>query len=267
MTLAGTWQNEYGSRMSLSVENGAVSGTYDSTTGATGRYLVTGWESEAGRAGDLGCPVALVISWHSIADLAPDPGWHWVSALSGQVHTVGGEELLIVTHLLVASVAFEGLCRRGIYSDKLTFRRLKTKSDHLPVPLHATDKLNGPVSGSWTAQDGTIIDVQVVAEIGSGPALVAGALVQGDDRLDILGFTDIRADAHGIGFQSMAIAAADKTRQNILAAGGWFEAATGTVTLQSLTSLATKADQLWLQTDLRPLFFSRPPPINAPPRQ
>ena len=267
MTLAGTWQNEYGSRMSLSVENGTVSGTYDSTTGATGRYLVAGWESAADRTGELGCPVALVISWHSIADFAPDPGWHWVSALSGQVHTVGGEELLIVTHLLIASVPFEGLCRRGVYTDKLTFRRLTTSSEHLPDPLHATDKLNRSVSGWWTAQDGTQLDMQVIAKISSGPALVAGALIQGEEKLDILGFTDIRADAQGIGFQSVAIAAADKTRKNILAAGGWLEAARGTVTLQSLASLATKAENLWVQTNLRPLIFNRPPPINAPPRR
>lgn len=267
MTLAGTWQNEFGSRMSLSVQNGTVSGTYDSTTGATGRYLVTGWESGANDDGELGRPVALVISWHSIAGFAPDPGWHWVSALSGQVHTVGGEELLIVTHLLVASVPFDGLCRRGVYSDKLTFRRLTSSSDRVPDPLHATDKLNGPVSGSWTAQDGTRLDVQVIAKINSGPALVAGALIQGEVKLDILGFTDIRAEAQGTGFQSLAIAAADKARKNILAVGGWFDVATGTITLQSLASLATKAQHLWVQTELRPLFFSRPPPINAPPRQ
>ena len=81
MTVAGVWENEYGSRMILAVEekpagSGAIWGVYESTTGSTGRYLVTGRRGGTASGGN-GQPLALAIAWRSVGGDPADPSWHW----------------------------------------------------------------------------------------------------------------------------------------------------------------------------------------------
>lgn len=257
MTVAGTWENEYGSRMTLVVEGGAVAGMYDSTTGATGRYHVTGWQSATEPTPEVGQPVALTIGWHSVSDGPPDAGMHWTSILGGQIIIVDGGELLSVSHLLVATSGFTGLCERGIYNDKLTYRRV-TGSSSLPggqTPDRA--ECGDPLAGAWRGDDGVELDVQVLHDASGRVGFLAGALTLTSRKLDITGFTDINAERDNVGFQSVAIAAVDNGRNVTVALGGWIDDATDTLTLQALTNHATSDDSTWLQTTIRPLQFHR----------
>lgn len=257
VTVAGIWENEYGSRMALEVEGEAVFGIYESTTGATGRYLVAGRQSAADPTMQSGQPVSLAIAWHSVADGPPDAGWHWTSALGGQISLVDDQELLTASHLLVVTCAFEGLCQRGVYCDKLTFRRLAREPvRHLPGPL-PMDLVQDPLAGRWRADDGTALDLKVAADRGHGPGFVNGSLILDSRKLEIVGFTDIKATSAETGYQSVAITAFDDVRNVTIALGGWIDEAGGELALQSLTSRATRAADTWLQTDIQPLQFRR----------
>jgi hypothetical protein len=46
MQLAGVWENEHGSIMEITVEDGRIEGLYSSHTGETGTYRVVGIDGE-----------------------------------------------------------------------------------------------------------------------------------------------------------------------------------------------------------------------------
>lgn len=257
MTVAGAWENDYGSRMTLAAEGMRISGTYDSTTGSTGQYLVAGWHSQFEPTAEAGQPVALAISWHSISDGAADASWHWVSTLGGQISIVNGEERLILSHLLVAACSFSGVCEQGIYIDKLTYRRVSPSAVPSASPSQQPKHFSNALTGSWRANNGIGLEASVSTEENNRFGVVRGTLDWDSRRLEVLGFTDIRAEIDHLGHQSVAVTAIDIVRNNAMSLGGWIDYATGALNLQSLVSRTTAADSIYLQTTTRPLQLSR----------
>jgi len=254
--LAGTWENEYGSRMTLAAEQGAISGIYESTTGSIGRYRVVGWCSGAEPTGVAGQPVALAIAWHSIAGGPGDASWNWASSFGGQISILAGEEVLVVTHLLVATTPFPGLCERGVYNDKLTYRRVSDATavgDRGPIPSDLSD----PQTSFWAAEDGTKIKFEVSPELHRRFGLVSGKLWSGSKQLEIAGFTDCSERSSCEGFQSVAIATVDRSRNIAMTFGGWIDHETGILSVQSLKNQATSMEDTYLQTAIRPMTFVR----------
>lgn len=94
MTLNGTWINEYGSEMQLKVdETGLITGSYKSTTGATGTYRVVG-VSDAEPVNGVQT-MAFCISWRpeistevneSDNGSASDDPVHWCSGFTGRLY-------------------------------------------------------------------------------------------------------------------------------------------------------------------------------------
>ena len=254
--LAGTWENEYGSRMTLAAEQGAISGIYGSSTGSIGQYRVVGWCSGAEPTVVAGQPVGLAIAWHSIADGPSDASWNWTSSLGGQVSILAGEEVLVVTHLLVATTPFPGLCEPGVYSDKLNYRRVSDATavgDRAPIPADRSD----PQTRSWAAEDGTKIRLEVNPERHRRFGLVSGSLWSGSAELEIAGFTDYSERSNREGRQSLAIAAVDHSQNIAVTFGGWIDHETGILSVQSLRNKATSKSDTYLQTAIRPMTFVR----------
>ncbi len=98
MSPIGKWINEFGSIMTItSAENGVLSGTYGSHTGATGNYTVVGAYDT--QPDGISQTLAFAISWRD--NSAPyDPSFHWVSAFSGQLQSINGTPTITTTYLL-----------------------------------------------------------------------------------------------------------------------------------------------------------------------
>lgn len=93
MGLAGTWYNQLGSRMELTVLQGLVTGWYETAVGnASGRYDLAGrTDTDADRAQNIGW----AISWENQGGSSDS-----VTAWSGQLQQIDGEEIISTTWLL-----------------------------------------------------------------------------------------------------------------------------------------------------------------------
>ena len=98
MQLAGRWENEHGSIMEITVENGKIEGLYSSHTGDTGTYRVLGLADPNPKDGSQ--TFAFAVSWHPLDGHDDGAGGHWVSAFVGQLQVIDGEETLTTMWLL-----------------------------------------------------------------------------------------------------------------------------------------------------------------------
>jgi len=97
--LSGKWKNQFGSIVEIGpvAADGTFTGTYTSSTGATGVYPLVGVTDPAPEGHSI--PVSFSVSWRS-KEGRPDPSWHWVSGFTGLLQTIGGVETITTTYLL-----------------------------------------------------------------------------------------------------------------------------------------------------------------------
>ncbi len=259
MSLAGTWENSYGSRMRLVESNGVVTGIYESTTGSTGRYHVSGWQQGGAPTEEAGVPVALAIEWHSIDGGQGDASWNWVSALGGQLSLVTGLPVLTLTHLMIASSDFVGLCDRGVYVDKLIYNKVVAPDPAAPAPGLTRQAVQSPLAGRWSAAGGEVLEVVVEADEEGRFGCLSGRLLWEGAWLEVAGFTDINAGPEGLNWQATSVVARHARLGLSLALGGWLELASGELTLQCLRTRSTSTANSYAQTDAAPMRFVREP--------
>lgn len=102
INLEGTWINEFGSTMeiaSVDPKTGTFAGIYQSHTGATGVYNLTGITDIKPDPNVNSQTVAFAISWRNIESSGDEDGSNWVSAFSGQVQIVDGRQQMTTTYL------------------------------------------------------------------------------------------------------------------------------------------------------------------------
>lgn len=256
MSVAGTWKNHYGSVMTLNVNGNRVTGTYQSSTGSTGRYEVVGYQLKSAETPNQGLPVALAIEWHSIGKEPADPSWNWSSGLCGQVTLSGTEDILELSHLLVASSDFPGLAQRGTYIDKLRYRRTGAVAAERLASTPSTETDN-PLNGTWLAADGTVLAVTVHAEWEGRFGRVTGYLSGPSGATAVAGFTDISAAAGGLPLQSVAITAAEQTAA--LSLSGSLNLHSDVLELAVLSTVSTVPANAYVQTGLASLVLKRQP--------
>ncbi len=262
MTVAGVWQNEYNSQMTLSeVNTNLVVGTYSSTTGSTGKYYVVGWQTTAEPTAAAGQPVCLAIDWHSIVAGPGDNSWHWTSALSGQINIVNSSEQLVLAHAMIASCDFPGLCAAGNYIDKLIYNRV---SHEAPAPAPLPDPENAPAAapslvGTWQGSDGTVFMIQSVQPYtGNAFGFITGKMTWGGGPSMIYGVTDINAASGGLSLQSVTIVGLPSDGGGpALAYGGTLDLNSGTMTLVELASTATANSATYVQTTVNQITFKK----------
>lgn len=266
MTLNGVWQNEYGSQMSLTVYGGnLVYGTYSSSTGSTGKYMVIGYQQAADPTPAAGQAVALAIEWHSIAGGSGDPSWNWSSGLSGQLSIQNGKESLVLAHAMVASSDFPGLCKAGTYIDKLTYARVSAKAEDLPARPDLAAPMADPLVGTWQSTDGSVaLQIQVYPY---SPALfgwVEGQLWLNGIVCPIEGVCDINAQSSGLALESTGITALPNSAGGpAIAFAGCLNFQNGALTLLDLASLSTAPDASYIQTTATQLTFKRIGDVDA----
>lgn len=261
MSLAGVWQNEYGSLMTLQVDGSAVSGSYQSSTGAVGVYRVVGVQVGADPTSTLGQPVALSIEWHSVANDPADPSWNWSSGLSGQISIQDGEEVLVLAHMMIASTEIPGFIRMGDYIDKLTYKRVPAAASATPSQLGATrssvPKADDPIAGTWLGEDGISMTLSVAPEEQNRFGYVSGtiSLPGGDETVS--GVTDINATGDGIDLQSIALTFADRSEALAVSLSGTLNLKTGVLNLTKLRSNATAPTDTYVETRTSAARFTR----------
>lgn len=254
MSLAGVWENEYGSRMRLGGSGSGVHGDYASTTGSTGRYLVLGHQGGGPATPEGGVPVALAISWHSLAPGLEDASWHWVSALSGQIRRdEDGAERLVLNHLLVASCDFPGLSPAGTFLDKLTYRRVGAPAA-LPPPAIGP-ALDHPLAGPW--QGGGIGLMLRLASGAEGRlGLISGQVTCEGRALDLTGFVDLRGPQPGMEGTALSLTTGDSQTGRTLALAGLWHRDSQRLEIQAMTARRTPAADSYMQTALRGLMLA-----------
>lgn len=259
MTLAGTWQNDYGSQMILSAFSGnLVYGTYASTTGSTGKYMVIGYQQPADPTSGAGQACSLAIEWHSIVAGPGDPSWNWSSGLSGQNSIEKGKEALVLAHAMVASTPFPDLAAAGTYIDKLTYYRVGDGPPNTEARPDLGAPLADPLQGTWQSSDGNLLlQLNVYPYSGSQFGWVSGTIKTSSGSSPVDGVTDINARAGGLTLQSTAITALTNGGASALALAGTLNLSNGQLVLTNLASQSTAPDAAYVQTTVSQVVLRR----------
>lgn len=265
VSVAGTWQNDYGSLMSLNVSDRQVCGTYQSSTGSTGHYAIRGFTAGAGATRIKNQPLALAIEWHDLGDETSDPSWNWVSGLSGQLSTDDRGDVLTLSHLLVASGDFPDLASRGNYLDKLVYRRV---AEHPPAtscePIEVMPVENA-LAGQWVALDQTILSLTVEADSQHRFGIVRGFLTTNDTAVELTGFTDINAVTSKLALQSVSLTVTTTQDGAVSTLCGTLDFVQQTLNLLVLASSPVPPAQAYLATKISSLNFIRATsPVSFP---
>ncbi|NWA65368.1 avidin/streptavidin family protein [Pseudomonas reactans] len=257
-SVAGTWKNDYGSVMTLTVTGNVITGSYQSSTGSTGQYAITGYQASTSLSQEQGLPVALAIDWHPLDQQQADPSWHWVSGLCGQLHQIAGEDRFELSHLLVATREFPDLANQGTYLDKLSYRRVPGEAIELnPVAPTMSSKQDNPLNGTWLATEGYDLKLHVSASSQLALGCVSGTLTTSSECVEISGFTDINAGAVGLSLQSVSLTAAQKSGDTVLTLAGSLDLKEDGLTLLALFTSSTPASRRYVQTQVKSILFKR----------
>lgn len=119
--IIGDWENQFGSVMSIKTfsPEGVFTGTYSSSTGATGIYPLVGTADPAPTDSQT---VAFSVTWKSLQG-AYDPSWHWVSSFAGYRAEDSGEDVIQGTFLLQQTVDENTPNYLATAVSSLTFKR------------------------------------------------------------------------------------------------------------------------------------------------
>jgi len=261
-SVAGTWKNDYGSVMTLSVSGNQVSGTYQSSTGSTGKYEVAGFQLQSAPGPELNQPVALAIEWSSTGDDPADPSWNWCSGLSGQLSITGQGDVLTLTHLLVATSDFPGLADRANYIDKLVYRRIE--ATHVASCTASAEPLpiENSLVGTWIDSDGITLELTVHPSSQQRFGHVRGSLSAGSgaESIKLCGFTDINAAPSQLSLQSVSLTAARTQDSTVISLCGALVLEGDVLNLTKLESSPTMPKNAYLATQLSFSSFTRKEP-------
>ncbi|WP_425098775.1 avidin/streptavidin family protein [Tropicibacter sp. S64] len=267
----GTWYNVYGSKMELwaNPDNGFIIGSYSSTTGSSGTYLVLG-ASQASVAqpvaGGNGFAVSLTIGWSSTSGGTRDPSWSCVSGLAGQmVVDETGAVVLSLIHQFVApndvplgtGEAFE----IGISSDKLIYTRTPPEGgvgteDAVSPDLPAA---SGEMT-TWTCVEDPSMSFEASAVSTTGfKGAFGGAYTAAGGSNDLLGQADWDYPQDKAYYQAYCLSSLveDPTsgKPMAVALAGWIDPATGLLTVLEMRSVGTTWDTRYAGVRTRGLTF------------
>lgn len=262
MSVTGRWLNGYGSVMFLTQDDGGnVTGAYTSTTGSSGSYWVAGFAGSA-PGPSTGQPLALSILWRSFVHSEPDPSWHWVSGLSGQMlplDPVNNGPTLILFNDLVATAADPVMTSvLGSYIDKLAYVPYtggQTSPGQWPPPFTPPAQPD-PIDGAWLCfEDPAIALFLQVEDAASG--YVTGTLNTGADTSAVAGFTDNGAGSAGLALQGLTLSALLPDRQTVVALAGNLVLSAGTLAMEWAQSAGTAPGVSYMQTSIQGMTFGR----------
>ncbi|HLT91119.1 MAG TPA: avidin/streptavidin family protein [Woeseiaceae bacterium] len=258
MSVTGTWTNSYGSVMELQqLVGGMVTGTYQSSTGSTGKYFVVGMANMNDPTPQLGQSVALAIYWRSYEGGPSDPSWHWVSGLSGQLDVSGAQPTIYLMHAMVATCDFPGLADAGTYVDKLVYTPKGALQEPAPkLEIASPEAAADPISGIWVCRENPGLALGLAL---NNPSVgyVTGNWYTPTGQYPVLAFTDVDAQSAGLPRQGLSVTVGLGTAGTCQSMAGSLEFSTGVLTLTVFDSRGTAGDAIYVQTKASQLTFSR----------
>nr|WP_314566014.1 avidin/streptavidin family protein [uncultured Pseudomonas sp.] len=257
VTVAGTWRNDYGSVMTLDVSGRQVTGTYRSSTGSTGEYLITGCVSGTGATRTKNQPLALAIEWHDLGDETQDPSWNWASGLSGQLSVTDKGNVLTLSHVLVATSDFPELARQGSYIDKLVYTRAEQQVQIRPSTSIEPFPVKNTLAGHWITADGTSLVLSVHSDSKQRFGIVRGSFTCQEASAEVAGFTDVNTLKCKLSLQSVSLSATLTRDNTVCTLCGTLDLTADTVSLLVLTSSAVAPAHAYLATQVSSLHFTR----------
>lgn len=257
----GTWQNQYGSKLTLYEDTGFLQGTYQSSTGSTGEYYVIGFGSRQNPTTQNGVGICLSILWRSFVAGTPDPSWHWVSGFGGQlILQSDGTPNIIFNHDLVATDDFAGVGNVGSYLDKLIYTPYNnTENKSHPPKLKdskKTSELTDPVNGFWKCKT-PALNLKLFLELmDENSGLLYGSLQLNEENLPVFGFADNKAKADGLKLEGVSFCVATNDGK-FMAFSGWMNMETNELVLLQQISRGTASDIQYMQTSARTVYMGR----------
>ncbi len=232
--------------------DGRIRGRYSSTTGSTGTYPLLGWADPRGAAPDRGQSLALSISWRSMGPEAPDPSWHWVSALGGQRVGEADSERLILLHDMVATVESPGQARIGRHLDKLVFsRRADDSRKNIPefpaaqpasMPADSTSILDGEWGDDFDPAKRLSFRL-----LDRGYGTLSAMFVIDGLGCEMMGFADVVAEIEGLPLLALSLSGLNVDAEAISLSGS-LDLSTMVMTLASFCSSGTAPSLSYTQT-------------------
>lgn len=260
LRLNGSWKNSYGSKMDLHVKNdGSIIGTYASSTGSTGTYLIIGSCLPEDPSATRGQGIALSIFWRSTTKEAADESWHWVSTYCGQLQADG---VLSVINSLVATTEFSGIAI-GDYIDKLAFSKVSDANNisdanntaiTLPDDYSRLDHDNGnEINGTWLSQTGQSRLTLSVSNKKYG--LLQGTLLENGNTILLSGFSDTYQASDQLQSVSLSGYIADQALP--ISFSGQRDPATNQLQLSRWQANSTAPNESYLQASMSDWIFSK----------
>lgn len=246
LILNGTWENSYGSTMTIEVDSsGLILGEYGSHTGSTGTYVVVGYCRPINPVHDASQPLVLSIYWRSTGDEEPDEGSHWVSTYCGQLDSTGQ---MTVMNSLVTTTPYKNF-EPGDYIDKLVF----TKSSSFPTLLtnhinHFTQqntKVANPINGIWQSTEQPVELVLALQDERYG--FVSGWLSYNHERIAVYGFTDTLPQQHNNILQSVSLSGYMMNTSQPISLVGRIDQDAGVLVISRWLANSTSTDDAFFQ--------------------
>ena len=223
VVLIGQWENSYDSLMTINyhLPNGLFTGTYSSTTGASGKYLLVGY---APKNASGNYPVSLAIYWRSIEGGESNPTWNWVSIMSGQMITddKSTSPHMELLHGMVASTDYSDISIHspGVYTETLIFQQKEGKPT-FPPSLEEGESIIHELNSNWRNADSSSF-FQSLSLNTFDTAFIEGKIDTPTGAFDIAGLYDI--DATSSILESVALSGLITYSNNIestISLGGW----------------------------------------------
>jgi hypothetical protein len=258
MGLTGRWVNSYNSVMQLVQADTLITGVYTSQTGSTGAYLVAGYAGIASNADfSVGQPLALSIYWRSIEEGKPDPSWHYVSGLSGQLVLQGKVPTLLLLHDMVATTIFPKVVpQAGTYLDKLIYTPGQAKTPVPDWPEFAHSPVEDPVTGQWVSQEAS--KLQLTLEVlNANYGYVLGTFQKDEVCVPVVGFTDTHVSVSKNALQGLTVSMLLPGDEGVASLSGKLDSSSDTLDLFWMQSQGTASNSTWIQTQHRSLVMKR----------
>lgn len=254
----GRWVNSYGSQMDLSINaKGELFGSYSSTTGASGRYLVYGCSSLE-KHKEKGTPLVLSISWRPYDQTEANESWHWASTYCGQLTEKNSKQMSVVNSL-VATCAYEG-AECGDYLDKLGFEKISgyvAREQHQSLEALFEGKhqsQNNRINGDWHSELSAISISITLRDSQTG--LTFAKFRQGNHLCDMKGFADTleaSLDSH----ERQSITLSGCLNDVPISVSGYLDKSEDKLVLTYWRALAQSEGDSYMQSNAQAIICSR----------
>ncbi len=275
VSITGQWANEFNSVMDIKPIGppGWFVGSYASTTGATGTYLILGIIDPAITEispGGPGVPCAMALSWRPVDGTKADESWHWMSGMGGQFRLTprGGPEFGVLHSFDTSSSMPILKIIAGNYLGDLNFvpyngsklsGAVEAEITNLERHVRRTLPESSQTTATWVSTGKANVSIKLVTD-SSSPVLY-GAYHTDDGSYLIQGLYDNQAENGGLNLQSISLLTltpdAVTGKSKAISLSGTIDLPSGTMTTLAMHCRSREYGSRYLQSQVETIQFKR----------